>query len=765
MKSNLISYSESGDSSDLFGVEPVDLRIFLEDRYLSYALSTIMGRALPDVRDGMKPVHRRILHAMHLLRLLPESSFAKCARIVGDTMGKFHPHGDQAIYDTLVRLSQSFTARYPLIDGQGNFGNLDGDNAAAMRYTEARMTHVAIALLDGIAEDTVDFRPTYNEEDEEPVVFPAAFPNLLANGTAGIAVGMATSIPPHNAAELCDVALHLIKFPNARFEELFEFLPGPDFPTGGIIVESHDSILESYRTGKGGFRTRAVWRKEDIGRGIWQIVITEIPYQVQKSKLIEKIAELLVAKRVPLLADIRDESDEEIRIILEPKSRFADPNILMEHLFKLTDLESRFPLNMNVLSKGKVPRVMNLYEILKEWLDHRKEVLIRRSRYRLSQIEKRLEILGARLVIFLNIDEVISIICHEDNSKQILIERFEINENQAESILNSRLSSLHKLEKIKISDEFKNLKKEKGEVESFLKSPERQWERISWEVEQIKKKFSKDTDLGARRSNFMKETKIDSVIAQDLILQKEPITVVLSEKGWIRALKGHLDNFNGLIFKEGDSLKTAFHAQTTDRILLFTTGGKFYTLIGDKLPTGRGHGEPIRTMFDIDNDSDFISVFSHVPGHKLLVASTVGNGFLVQESDVLANTRKGKQILNVSMPVKAVICKSIDMASKHDHDKDGPDSVAIVGENRKLLIFSLNQIPEMRRGKGVRLQKYRNGGIKDIEIFSMINGLTWIDSAGRTHTRYKSELMTYCGERAQIGRLVPKGFPRNGKFR
>ena len=750
--------SDSSDNGGGDGIEAIDLRSALEERYLAYALSTIMGRALPDVRDGLKPVHRRILHAMRELRLNPDTAFKKCARIVGDVIGKYHPHGDQSVYDALVRLSQSFAQRYPLVDGQGNFGNIDGDNPAAMRYTEARMTEIATSLLEGITEDAVDFRPNYDEADEEPVVLPGAFPNLLANGSAGIAVGMATNIPPHNLEELCNAALHLIKFPNAGFDKLLEFVPGPDFPTGGVIVEPRDNVLEAYKTGKGGFRVRARWEKEDAGRGTWQIVITEIPHQVQKSKLIEKTAELLLAKKLPLLDDINDESAEDIRIVLTPKSRSVDPNLLMEQLFKLTDLESRFPLNMNVLSGGKVPKVMSIRDVLREWLEHRKDVLLRRSRHRLGQIEKRLEILGGYLVAYLNINEVIRIIRFEDHPKEALIARFEITEVQAEAILNLRLRRLHKLEEVEIRTEHDNLSEEKASIEALLASEDAQWKTISWEIGNIKKIFGKNTGVGARRSTFEEAAGIDMEAVAAAMIEKEPITVVVSQKGWIRALRGHAADFSVLTFKEGDRLKTAFHAETTDKFLMFTTGGKFYTLTGDKLPGGRGHGEPVRIMVDMDNDADILDFFIHKPGRKRLVASTLGNGFVVGESDVIANTRKGKQVLNVTLPVEACIYTEVAVGD------DAPDQVAVVGENCKLLIFALNQIPEMTRGKGVRLQKYKDGGIKDAKTFKAGDGLSWTDSADRTHTRSLDELKEFVGERAQAGRMVPKGFPRNGKF-
>ena len=739
--------------SDDDGVESVDLKSALEERYLAYALSTIMGRALPDVRDGLKPVHRRILHAMRILRLDPNTGFKKCARIVGDVIGKFHPHGDQAVYDAMVRLAQDFAQRYPLIDGQGNFGNVDGDNAAAYRYTEARMTEVASYLLEGIDEDAVDFRLTYNEEDKEPVVLPGAFPNLLANGSAGIAVGMATNIPPHNAAELCDAAIHLIKFPNAGIDKLVDYVQGPDFPTGGIIVDDRESIVEAYKTGRGGFRVRAKWEKEDTGRGGYQIIITEIPYQVQKSRLIEKIAELLLNRKLPLLGDVRDESAEDIRIIIEPKSRAVDPEILMESMFKLTELESRISLNMNVLSQGKVPKVMSLRDVLREWLEHRREVLVRRSKFRLGQIDRRLEILGGLLIAYLNIDEVIRIVRFEEDPKKSLIATFKLTDLQAESILNMRLRSLAKLEEFEIKTEHDKLSEEKAQIEALLASEDQQWSVLKHDIGEVKKKFGKDTKLGARRTLFGEAPEHDIDAIQEAMIEKEPVTVVLSQKGWIRAMKGHVGDFSTLAFKEGDKLMTCFHAETTDKIILFTTGGKFFTLGADKLPGGRGHGEPVRVMVDMDNDTDIIAAFKHDTSRKLLVASKAGNGFVVSEADVVANTRKGKQVLNVKMPDEAAICTPAS-----------GDSLAVVGDNRKLLIFSIEQIPEMGRGKGVRLQKYKDGGIKDVRVFNKVDGLTWEDSAGRTHNRSLDELAEYVGERAQAGRIAPKGFPKNGKF-
>jgi len=734
-------------------IVPVDLKAALEERYLAYALSTIMHRALPDVRDGLKPVHRRIVHAMSEMGIRPNSAFKKCARIVGDVMGKFHPHGDASIYDALVRLSQDFAIRYPLVDGQGNFGNIDGDGAAAMRYTEARMTDVAALLLEGIEQDAVDFRPTYNEEDEEPVVMPGAFPNLLANGSSGIAVGMATSIPPHNAHEICDAALHLIKHPDASVEKLLEFIPGPDLPTGGIIIESRENILEAYKTGRGGFRVRAKWETEDLGRGGYQIVITEIPFQVQKSRLIEKIAELLLARRLPLLEDVRDESAEDVRIVLVPKNRTVDATLLMESLFRLSDLESRIPLNMNVLSLGRVPKVMALNEVLTEWLAHRKEVLVRRSKFRLAAIDRRLEILGGLLIAYLNIDEIIRIIREEDEPKPVMMARFGLTDNQAEAILNMRLRSLRKLEEFEIRTEFDELSKEKGEIESLLASDDKQWQAVSWEIGEVKKKYAKATELGRRRTQFADAPNADVEAIQQAMIEKEPVTIVISQKGWIRALKGHMSDTSSLTFKEGDGPKLAFPAQTTDKLLLVTTGGKVYTLGADKLPGGRGHGEPVRIMVDMENDQDILTAFVHDASRKLLIVSTGGNGFVIPETEMVANTRKGKQIMNVSMPDETKLVVPVI-----------GDHVAVVGENRKMLTFPLSQVPEMSRGKGVRLQRYKDGGVSDVKCFAIATGLSWEDSAGRSFSKVGDELLEWMGDRASVGRSVPKGFPRSGKF-
>lgn len=735
-------------------IELINLRSALEERYLAYALSTITHRALPDVRDGLKPVHRRLLFAMRQLKLDPKSSFKKSARVVGDVIGKYHPHGDQSVYDALVRLAQDFAVRYPLVDGQGNFGNVDGDNAAAMRYTEARMTEVANRLLEGLDEDAVDFRETYDGEESEPIVLPGNFPNLLANGSSGIAVGMATSIPPHNVAELCDASLHLIKFPNAGIEKLSEFVKGPDFPTGGVLVDSEASIRNAYETGRGGFRVRARWHAETLSRGTYVVVVTEIPYQVQKSKLIEKTAELLQAKRLPLLADIRDESAEDIRIVLEPKSRTVDPALLMESLFKLTDLENRISLNMNVLSHGRVPRVLGLRSVLREWLEHRKEVLVRRSNFRLRKIDHRLEILIGYLVAFLNLDEVIRIIREEDHPKADLIKAFELTDIQAEAILNMRLRSLRKLEEMELRKEHEDLTVERAQLAELVASDELQWARITEEVRDLKKTFGHDTPLGKRRTTFgvAPEHNLDDI--HQAMIEKEPVTIVLSQKGWVRALRGHLADASSLTFKQDDALKLMFHAETTDKLLVATTGGKFYTLGADKLPGGRGHGEPVRIMVDMEADQDILTVFVHKAGRKRLLSSTEGRGFVVAEDDLLANTRKGKQVLNVSSPFEMYLCPEAS-----------GDRVAIVGENRKLLVFPLEQIAEMGRGKGVRLQRYKDGAVSDIIVFSAEEGLTWTDSSGRQYNRSLDELKEWLGERAQAGRMAPQGFPRTNKFR
>jgi topoisomerase IV subunit A len=732
-------------------IEPVNLRDALEERYLAYALSTIMHRALPDVRDGLKPVHRRLLFAMSQLRLGPQGEFRKCAKIVGDTMGNFHPHGNQAIYDALARLAQDFSVRYPLVDGQGNFGNIDGDNPAADRYTEARLTEVATQLLDGIDEDTVDFRPNYDGREQEPVVLPANFPNLLANGTSGIAVGMATSVPPHNVGELCDAALHLIKFPNATADKLVDFVPGPDLPTGGIIVEPHEEIVQAYKTGRGSFRLRARWTREDLGRGGYQIVVTEIPYQVPKARLVARIAELLLAKKLPLLADVRDESAEDVRLVLEPKSRAVDPALLMESLFKLTELETRLSLNMNVLTGGQVPNVLGLRQVLREWLDHRKVVLVRGSKFRLAKIDHRLEVLEGYLIVYLNLDKVIKIIREKDEPKPALMRAFKLTEIQAEAILNMRLRSLRKLEEMELRREHENLTRERKELKSLLGSNEKQWKRIGEEIKELKVRFGQKTKLGRRRTDFEEAPEGAEAELAQVLIEKEPVTVVLSEKGWIRSLRGHQAALDTLQFKEGDRLKRAVYAQTTDTLLLFATNGRFYSLAADKLPGGRGAGEPLRLMLDLEETADAVELMVNTPGRKLLVASTSGHGFVVAEDEVVAMTRKGKQVLNVPVGEEAIACAPVE-----------GDSVAVIGENRKLLLFPLKELPEMSRGKGVRLQRYKQGGLADAKVFKKKDGLTWTDSAGRTFSL--TELRDWWGVRAQAGRLPPKGFPKSNSF-
>ncbi len=721
----------------------------LGERYLSYALSTIMSRSLPDVRDGLKPVHRRMLFAMRELRLDPASGFKKCARIVGDVMGKYHPHGDMAIYDAMVRLAQSFAVRYPLVDGQGNFGNIDGDNAAAMRYTEARMTEVAKALMDGIDEDAVDFQDTYDGEGAEPVVLPANFPNLLANGSAGIAVGMATNIPPHNAGELCKALLHLIKHPKAGIDTLVEVIPGPDFPTGGILVESRENVLEAYRTGGGGFRLRSRWHTEKVKGGSYRIVVTEIPYQVQKAKLIEKIAELLHLRKLTMLADILDESDAEVRLVLEPKSRNVDATVLMESLFRQTDLETRFSLNMNVLDANQVPGVMDLRAVLTAFLDHRHVVLVRRSKHRLAGIERRLEILAGYLVAYLNLDEVIRIVREEDNPKTALMARFSLTELQADSVLNMRLRSLRKLEEIEIRAEHDKLSGARAQLNELLASEPRRWKAIAAEIAELGKQYGPKTELGARRTGIG-EPPSEVVIPLEAMIEREPITVLCSQQGWIRTVRGHLQDTGDVRYKEGDGPGFVLHAQTTDKLLAFATNGRFYTLGVDKLPGGRGFGEPLRLMVDLANGHDFISLLIFKPDRKLLVVSSDGRGFVVPERAAFAQTRAGKQVLNVSGDIEAKICRPAS-----------GDTVAVIGENRKLLVFDAAELPEMTRGRGVILQRYKDGGLSDAIFFERAAGLQW-RSGERTRT--ETDLRPWLGKRSKAGRLPPKGFPRNNRF-
>ncbi|MEO0343770.1 MAG: DNA topoisomerase IV subunit A [Pseudomonadota bacterium] len=742
--------SDNGDedTGGLIITEPLSRAI--GDRYLTYALSTIMHRALPDARDGLKPVHRRILYAMRELNLAPTGRFRKSSKISGDVMGNYHPHGDAAIYDAMARLAQDFVIRYPLVDGQGNFGNIDGDNPAASRYTEARLTKAAEALMEGLAQNAVDFRENYDGTMEEPEVLPAAFPNLLANGSSGIAVGMATNIPPHNMDELVGACLHLIKAPNARDDTLLDYVKGPDFPTGGIIVEPAQNIANAYKTGRGSFRLRARWQIEELSRGMWQVVVTEIPYQIQKSKLIEKLAELIQTKKVPILADVRDESTEDVRLILEPKSKAVDAAVMMETLFRMSDLETRFSLNMNCLIDGRTPKVCSLKEVLRAFLDHRRDVLLRRSKHRLDKIDRRLEVLEGYIVAFLNLDRVIEIIRNEDDPKAVMIAEFDLTDVQVEAILNMRLRALRKLEEIELRQERDDLLVERAAIQDLLESEDQQWTRISDQLRDLRKAFGKDTPNGARLSELADAPEVEDVPLEAMI-EREPITVVCSQMGWIRAMKGHIDLTQELKFKDGDGPRFAFHAETTDRLLLLGENGRFYTLSASNLPGGRGMGEPARLMVDLPNEAGMVALFIHEPGRKLLMASSAGDGFVVPEDEVVAQTRSGKQVLNVRAPTKAMVCAPV----KGDH-------VAVVGENRKVLIFPLDDLPEMSRGKGVRLQKYKDGGLSDARTFELAKGLDWKDPAGRT--RVETDLRMHLGKRAQAGAMAPRGFPRDNKF-
>jgi topoisomerase IV subunit A len=733
-------------------IHEVMLRDALEERYLAYALSTITGRALPDARDGLKPVHRRILYGMRSLSLNPGSVPKKSAKIVGEVMGSYHPHGDQAIYDAMVRLAQDFASRYPLVDGQGNFGNIDGDNPAAMRYTEARLTDVARLLLEGIDEDAVELKPTYDNSGKEPSVLPGGFPNLLANGSQGIAVGMATSIPPHNAAELCEAALHLIDKPDAKSKSLLKWVKGPDFPTGGIVVDSKESIREAYVTGRGSFRVRSKWNQEEGARGTWVIVITEIPWLVQKSRLVEKIAELLNEKKLPLVGDVRDESAEDVRLVIEPKSRAVDPELLMESLFRLTELESRIPLNLNVLMKGRIPKVVGLAECLREWLDHLRDVLLRRSNYRKEQIEHRLEILGGYLIAYLNIDKVIKIIRTEDEPKPALIKAFKLTEIQADAILNMRLRNLRKLEEMEIRGEDKDLRAELKGIKGLLGSEAEQWTKIGDQVRKVRDMFGPKTPLGKRRTQFADAPEHDLAAIEEAFVEREPVTVVISEKGWVRTLKGHAADLSGLTFKTDDKLDHAFFAETTSKLLLFGTNGKFYSLDVAKLPGGRGHGEPIRMFIDLDQDAAIVSLFVNKGGRKFLIASGEGQGFIVNEDDCVGNTRKGKQVLNVEMPNEARAIATV-----------AGDTVAVIGTNHKMVIFPIDQVPEMARGRGVRLQKYTSASLSDVTVFDSKAGLTWKDSSDREHSMTLKELSDWRGNRADAGRLA-HGLPKSNKF-
>ena len=724
----------------------------LSERYLSYALSTIMSRSLPDVRDGLKPVHRRVLYAMYQLQLNPTTMPKKSARVVGDVIGKYHPHGDSSVYDAMVRLAQDFSVRYPLVDGHGNFGNIDGDNAAAMRYTEARMTQVALLLLDGINENAVDFRPTYDGSENEPIVLPGAFPNLLANGSSGIAVGMATNIPPFNVAELCEAMLAMLEG-DVDEKTLAKMIPGPDFPTGGVLVESRESIIQSYKTGRGSFRLRARWEKEELKGGSYQIIVTEIPYQVQKSKLIERIAELITSKKIPLIDDVRDESAEDIRLVIVPKSRNVEPELLMEALFRNCDLEIKFALNMNVLDGGLVPKVMPLKDVLQAWLNHQQEVLVRRSTHRLEKVIHRLEVLAGYLIVYLNIDEVIRIIRKSDEPKPALMKKFGLTEIQAEAVLNIRLRSLAKLEEIEIRKEHDELTKEKDQLEKLIGSEARQWTAIKKQVTSLQEMFGKSTPLGKRRTMA---GKVPAPMAienlEEALMEKEPITVICSAKGWIRAMKGHEVDRKELKYKDGDREGFVFPAMTNDKIVLFGSNGVFYTIGGDKLPPGRGFGEPVRLMVDLPNDADIVEMEIYNPDVRMIVASDAGRGFVVKMADVLAQTKKGKQVLNVDGKDEAKLCRIID---------EGDDHIAIVGRNRKLLVFKLDGVPEMARGKGVALQKYKDGGLSDIKTFNWKKGLTFKYGTGETTVGNAKE---WLGNRADAGKLPPNGFPKSNKF-
>jgi len=730
-------------------IRDVPLVDALGERYLAYAMSTITSRSLPDVRDGLKPVQRRLLFAMRQLHLDPGSGFKKCARVVGDVMGKFHPHGDQSIYDAMVRLAQEFSVRYPLVEGQGNFGNIDGDNAAAMRYTEARLTAYAEAMLEGIDEDAVDYRETYDGSESEPELLPASVPNLLANGASGIAVGMATSIPPHNVDEICAGLLHLIKFPKANNAKLVELIPGPDFPTGGLLVEPRGNVEEAYATGRGGFRLRARWEVEKLKNGVYQIVVTEIPYQTQKSRIVERLAELIVSRKLPMLVDVRDESAEDIRVVLEPRSCTVEPEMLMEAVFRHTDLETRIGLNMNVLDGGRVPKVMNLRDVLTAFLDHRHTVLKRRTKFRLAKIEHRLEILGGYLIAYANLDEIIRIIREEDEPKRVMMKRWKLSEIQAEAILNMRLRALRRLEEVEIKTEFDALTAEKKSLNKLMRDEKGRWKVIGDEIKSVRERFGAGAEGGARRTEIGDAPSVVEVPLEAMI-EREPITVICSQKGWIRAARGHVAGNGDVKYKEGDRGRFVLHAETTDKLILFGTNGRFYTLGCDRLPGGRGHGEPVRLMTDLPNDQEIVALMIHKPGRKLLVASSDGRGFVVPEDDVLAQTRAGKQVLNVSGGIEAQACATVE-----------GDSVAVVGENRKLVIFPLDELPEMGRGRGVVLQRYKEGGLSDATTFTLADGLTWrTGDRGRTET----DLAAWIGKRAQAGRIAPRGFSKNNRF-
>jgi topoisomerase IV subunit A len=773
---------EDTNTTDMPSNEVLEpLRRAIGERYLTYALSTIMHRALPDARDGLKPVHRRILYAMRELKLNASGGFRKSAKISGDVMGNYHPHGDAAIYDAMARLAQDFNVRYPLVDGQGNFGNIDGDNPAASRYTEARMTIVAEALLEGLSENAVDFRENYDGTLTEPIVLPATFPNLLANGSSGIAVGMATNIPPHNIPELIDACLHLIKTPDARDDTLLQYVPGPDFPTGGVLVEPAENIAQAYKSGRGSFRLRCKWEQEDLGRGSWQIIVTEIPYQVQKSKLIEKLAEVIQTKKVPILLDVRDESAEDIRIVLEPRSKTVDPEVLMGMLFRNSDLELRFSLNMNVLIDGLTPKVCSMKEVLRAFLKHRQEVLVRRSGHRLAKIDHRLEVLEGFILAFLNLDRVIDIIRYDSDPKtslmfedwaqdhpramgesdyvgpqtyrKVIVGQEELSETQAEAILNMRLRSLRRLEEIELRRERDDLQKERANLDDLLEDVGLQWSKIAEQLRATRRAFGKDYNGGSRRTVFAEVDEMEEVPLEAMI-EREPVTIVCSKMGWIRAMSGHLALDKALKYKDGDEAQFIFHAETTDKLIAFGSNGRFFTILAANLPGGRGMGEPLRLMIDLPNEAEIIDLFIHDPKIKRLVASTAGDGFVVNETEIVAQTRSGRQVLNVKGETKALTSQPIQ--GKY---------VACIGENRKMLVFDISELPEMNRGKGVRLQKYKDGGLSDVTTFSMENGLSWKDPAERTRTVEEVELQEWIGKRAGAGRMAPRGFPRDNCFK
>ena len=749
----------------------------LSERYLIYAMSTITARSLPDLRDGLKPVHRRLLWAMRLLKLDPASGYKKCARVVGDVIGKYHPHGDQSVYDAMVRLAQTFSLRYPLVDGQGNFGNIDGDNAAAYRYTEARLTKTAIELMNGLDENATDFRPTYNGEDEEPEVMPGLFPNLLANGASGIAVGMATSIPSHNAAEIIDAAMLLIENPQASHDQLMEIVRGPDFATGGVLVDSPSVISAAYASGRGAMRVRARfsngWQDdtgweptgvEKLPGGTWQLVVSEIPYQVQKGKLIEQIAQLIADKKLPILDDIRDESDEHVRIVLVPKSRNVDPEDLKNALFRLTDLETRFSLNMNVLDADRTPKVMGLGEVLRHWLRHQIEVLVRKSQHRLEKIDARLELLQGYIIAFLNLDRIIEIIRTEDEPKPVMMAEFQLNDRQAEAILNMRLRSLRRLEEMELRRELEALEAEREDLVKLIDSPALQKKRLRKDLSALRKNYAEETKLGRRRTS-LEEAGQAREISLEAFVEREPVTVIMSKRGWIKAMKGHADlsvraDFK---FKEGDGPAFAFHAQTTDKILIATANGRFYTLGAEKLPGARGFGEPVSTMIDIEAGNDIVAVLPAVADGRMLLAATTGKGFIARMSEVIAETRKGRGVVTLKPGTRLKVVRpappeTADEAALRDQ------YVAVVGDNRKLVVFPMTEIPEMSKGQGVTLQRYKDGGLADAMCFRMSEGLSWTMGGDSGRMRTENDMSLWRVARGAAGRLPPQGFPRNNQF-